>query len=240
MLTLYFKISEYNFNPRYMSVNLEVVDRLLEELKPYKATLVAVSKTKPADDILAVLNHGHMVFGENYVQELVGKQSELPEAINWHFIGHLQSNKAKLISPFVKLIHGVESLKLANEINKQGEKLNKKIDILLQIHIAQEETKFGLDEDEVLILLNDLSKQPLPGVRIRGLMGMASFSDDSFQVRAEFKMLKSIFDHAKAQLASEPKQYFDTLSMGMSGDYKIALEEGSTMVRIGSAIFGSR
>jgi pyridoxal phosphate enzyme (YggS family) len=223
-----------------MSVNLEVVDKLINELKPYNATLVAVSKTKPVEDILDVFNHGHDIFGENYVQELISKQAVLPETLNWHFIGHLQSNKAKLITPFVKLIHGVESLKLANEISKQGEKIDRKIDILLQIHIAREETKFGFDKSELLSILDGLSMDSLPYVRIRGLMGMASFSDDTSQVRSEFKMLKQIYDQAQSQLRNEIKQDFDILSMGMSGDYKIALEEGSNMVRIGSAIFGSR
>ncbi len=223
-----------------MSVNFEVVDRLLEELKTYNASLVAVSKTKPVEDLLAVFNFGLTNFGENYVQELVTKQAILPLEINWHFIGHLQSNKVKQIAPFVNLIHGVESFKLIKEISKQAELLEKKIDVLLQIHIAKEETKFGLDDKEVLDLLESISKQPLPGVRIRGLMGMASFSEDRSQVQSEFQKLKQIFDNIKSQFDAESSHSFDTLSMGMSGDYKIALEEGSTMVRIGSAIFGSR
>lgn len=223
-----------------MSVNLEALDKIKEELKAFNATLVAVSKTKPVEDILETFTHGHTAFGENYVQELKVKHDQLPTNIDWHFIGHLQSNKAKLITPFVKLIHGVESLKLTNEINRQGEKLNRNVDILLQIHIAREESKFGLNDVELNSVLSELSERPLPFVRVRGLMGMASFTDDTAIIREEFRMLKCIFDTARSSLNTEMNSEFDILSMGMSGDYKIALDEGSTMVRIGSAIFGSR
>ncbi|HMT29884.1 MAG TPA: YggS family pyridoxal phosphate-dependent enzyme [Bacteroidia bacterium] len=223
-----------------MPANLIKLDSLLSELHPYNATLVAVSKTKPVEDILEVLNHGHLTFGENYAQEFIAKQPLLPDTIDWHFIGHLQSNKVKLIAPFVNLIHGVESLKLAREINKEAVKSDRKIDILLQVHIAEEETKFGLNYAETLALVEQICTSSMEGIHLRGLMGMASFSEDFNKVRKEFKGLRNLFEEAKSSLNTNHKIYFDTLSMGMSGDYKIALEEGSTMVRIGSAIFGGR
>lgn len=197
-----------------------------------KATLVAVSKTKPVEDILELYNLGHRDFGENYVQELIEKEAALPKDIRWHFIGHLQSNKAKYIAPFVHLVHGVDSESLLKEINKQAIKNNRTIDCLLQVHIATEETKFGFDEHE----LNQLhGLYELKNVNIRGLMGMASFSDDMNLVRSEFKNLKNTYN----QLSTLHSQ-FSTLSMGMSSDYKIAIEEGSNMVRIGSLLFGER
>ena len=217
-----------------MSVNTKNYTSILKELEG-KATLVAVSKTKPAEDILELYNLGQRDFGENYVQELVDKYEQLPKAIRWHFIGHLQSNKVKYIAPFVHLIHGVDSFSLLKEINKQAAKNNRVIECLLQVHIAKEETKFGFDINE----LNELHGLPeLKNVKVAGLMGMASFSDDMNLVRSEFKHLKRIFD-ANAQLSTINHQP-STLSMGMSGDYKIALEEGSTMVRIGSLLFGER
>jgi pyridoxal phosphate enzyme (YggS family) len=197
--------------------------------------LVAVSKTKPNSDIEALYAAGQRDFGENYVQELVDKHASLPEDIRWHFIGHLQSNKVKYIAPFVHMIHGIDSIKLLQEVNKQAIKANRVIDCLLQMHIAQEETKFGLDAAELNSILDQL--HAFPHVRIRGLMGMASFTDNHEQVKREFVQLKQYFDTAQARLASPA---FDTLSMGMSGDYQLAIEQGSTLVRIGSLLFGAR
>lgn len=199
-------------------------------------TLVAVSKTKPVADLQALYELGHRDLGENYVQELVDKQAQLPKDIRWHFIGHLQSNKVKYIAPFVHLIHGVDSLKLLQEIDKQAAKCGRIIDCLLQVHIAQEETKFGLDEMELKAAI-DLLPQ-LPHVRVCGLMGMASFSDDKELVRQEFRHLKTIFDGIASKQA--PSSCFKVLSMGMSGDHAMAIQEGSTMIRVGSLIFGER
>lgn len=210
--------------------------QIQEALIPKGVTLVAVSKTKPIADIAALYALGQRDFGENYVQELTEKQGQLPQDIRWHFIGHLQSNKVKYIAPFVHLIHGVDSLKLLKEVNKQAAKHQRVIDVLLQMHIAQEETKFGLDEKELVQLLEAISHEPLPNVRICGLMGMASFSDNTSLVRNELKGLKAIYD----QYANRAPVEMTILSMGMSGDYEIAVEEGSTMVRIGSLLFGSR
>jgi pyridoxal phosphate enzyme (YggS family) len=220
-----------------MAVNKEKYQEIIDEMGS-KATLVAVSKTKPVGDIKELYDLGHRDFGENYVQELVDKEAQLPKDIRWHFIGHLQSNKVKYIVPFVALIHGVDSLKLLTEINKQAAKNNRIIDVLLQIHIATEETKFGLNETELDELINLSTNQPFNAVRICGLMGMASFTDDMNKVRTEFQYLKTIFDkYAQPQTSNLKLQ---TLSMGMSSDYKIAMEEGSTMVRIGSLLFGER
>jgi len=192
--------------------------------------LVAVSKTKTAADILALYTAGQRDFGENYVQELVDKHDQLPADIRWHFIGHLQSNKVRYIVPFVYLIHGVDSLKLLTEINKQAHKTGRVVDVLLQVHIAREETKFGLDALEVAQVMQ--AAPAMAGVNIRGFMGMASNTEDREVVRAEFRTLKRLLDH-----------WFPgggVLSMGMSGDYRIAVEEGSNMVRIGSLLFGAR
>ena len=214
-----------------MSVNKISYQNIIAQLNN-KATLVAVSKIKPVEDILALYNLGQKDFGENYVQELVDKQAQLPTDIRWHFIGHLQSNKVKYIAPFVHLIHGVDSFKLLQEINKQAVKNNRIIKCLLQVHIAQETTKFGFGLKE----LNDLSMlQNLPNIQVVGLMAMASFSDDKQLVRNEFKQLKKLFDTLQIV---QPQ--FSILSMGMSDDYTIALEEGSTMIRIGSLLFGKR
>jgi PLP dependent protein len=221
-----------------MNPDLEKLDQLLAELQPFNATLVAVSKTKPSEAIDLVYSHGHRHFGENYVQELVGKHAVLPPDILWHFIGHLQSNKVKLIAPFVSLIHGVDSRQLAVEVSKQAVKFERNIDLLLQVHIATEETKFGLSAEEAVQLGEVLINTPLLGITVRGLMGMASFSEDEALIRSEFKSLKRTFDSILKNI--NPNNRFDTLSMGMSSDYKIALSEGSTMVRIGSAIFGGR
>ncbi len=201
-------------------------------------TLVAVSKTKPTDQILRLYENGQRAFGENYVQELVEKHALLPHDIQWHFIGHLQTNKVKYIAPFVHLIHGIDSFKLLKEVNKEAFKNKRSINVLLQIHIAQEETKFGLDEQELEELINQMQEQPLLHVKIIGMMGMASFSEDSEQVRSEFHYLKSLF--CRYQSMHLPNFEMQQLSMGMSSDYKIALSEGSTMIRIGSLLFGSR
>jgi pyridoxal phosphate enzyme (YggS family) len=217
-----------------MSINTKKYQEILAELEG-KATLIAVSKTKPVEDILELYALGQRDFGENYVQELVGKYEQLPKEIRWHYIGHLQSNKVKYIAPFVHLIHGVDSLSLLKEINKQALKNNRIIDCLLQIHIAKEETKFGLNEHE-LSELHELHE--FKNIRICGLMGMASFSHNMNLVKAEFNYLKSLFvKYAKLQTTNYKLQI---LSMGMSSDYKIAIEEGSNMVRIGSLLFGER
>jgi len=218
-----------------MAINTTAYDTIKKELDVKKATLVAVSKTKPVEDIQALYDLGQRDFGENYVQELVEKEGMLPKDIRWHFIGHLQSNKVKYIAPFVHLIHGVDSFNLLKEINKQALKNNRVIDCLLQVHIAKEETKFGFDAHE----LNELHElHELKNILITGLMGMASFSDDTTLIRKEFHELKKTFA-GKAQLQTENCK-LKILSMGMSSDYKIALEEGSTMVRIGSLLFGER
>lgn len=214
---------------------------LSEQLKHQNVTLVAVSKLKPATDIKTLYDLGQRDFGENYVQELLEKTGALPEDIRWHFIGHLQSNKVKYIAPFVHLIHGVDSLKLLLEINKQGKKSGRVIDCLLQVHIATEETKFGFDNTELFQFgaYYEANKAALAHVRIRGMMGMASFSEDENQVRKEFNALKQTFEVHKAGTFLF-EQSFDTLSMGMSGDYEMAIAEGSNMVRVGSLLFGRR
>jgi pyridoxal phosphate enzyme (YggS family) len=202
---------------------------------PAHVTLVAVSKTKPVADLLEAYTAGQRIFGENYVQELVEKQQALPHDFEWHFIGHLQSRKVKLIAPFVSLIHGVDSAKLLQEINKEAAKNNRVIDCLLQIHIAVEESKFGLDEVELTEILTSDDFKNLKNIRIVGLMGMASFTDNQNQIEKEFKHLKTIFEKLRTQNFE-----LKTLSMGMSGDFPLAISCGSTMVRIGSSIFGSR
>jgi pyridoxal phosphate enzyme (YggS family) len=211
-----------------MAVNIEAYNKILTELNS-KATLVAVSKTKPVADLKEFYDSGQRDFGENYVQELVDKELLLPKAIRWHFIGHLQSNKVKYIAPFVYLIHGVDSFNLLKEINKEAAKNNRVIDCLLQIHIAKEETKFGLDATELSEVMKESAT--LKNVHIAGLMGMASFSDDRTLVRKEFTELHSLYNQYSG---------FSILSMGMSGDYTIAMEEGSNMIRIGSLLFGER
>lgn len=205
---------------------------------PNHVTLVAVSKTKPVSDLMEAYNAGQRIFGENYVQELVEKQEQLPKDIQWHFIGHLQSRKVKLIAPFVNLIHGVDSMKLLEEINKQAQKNNRVIDCLLQIFIAEEESKFGLDEKELIEILFSEELKNLRNIRIIGLMGMATFTENQTQIKKEFQNLKTIFDKV-SKLKSDNCQ-LNTISMGMSGDYQLAIECGSTMVRIGSSIFGTR
>lgn len=222
-------------------VNQEVFHELRAELESSSTQLVAVSKIKPASDIKALYDLGQRDFGENYVQELLEKVPLLPQDIRWHFIGHLQSNKVKYIAPFVFMIHGVDSFKLLQEINKQAEKNSRIIRVLLQVHIAEEETKFGLDENEVIELMEYYAaqKEKLAHVQICGLMGMASFSEDENQVRKEFQRLKAVFSIVK-QSYFLGNNAFKELSMGMSGDYALAVEEGSTMVRIGSMLFGRR
>ena len=218
-----------------MAVNKEAYQKIKKELDEKQVILVAVSKTKPVEDILELYNLGHRDFGENYVQEVVEKAAQLPKDIRWHFIGHLQTNKVKLITPFVQLIQGVDSLKLLEEINKQGQKTGRVIDCLLQVHIAEEETKFGLDEEEVNSIIGQLGSLKIINARVCGLMGMASFTDDISKVRREFQDLKILFDRHQT-----PDSRLTTLSMGMSSDYKVAIEEGSNMVRIGSLLFGER
>ena len=219
-----------------MSINTKKYQEIIGELSG-KATLVAVSKTKPVEDILELYNLGQRDFGENYVQELVGKYDQLPKDIRWHYIGHLQSNKVKYIASFVHLIHGVDSLSLLKEVNKQALKNNRTIDCLLQVYIAKEETKFGLDSHELdAVLTADLSA--LNNIHITGLMGMASFSNNMDLVRSEFDYLKSLFDKYAQHKTQNTK--LKTLSMGMSADYKIAIDEGSNMIRVGSLLFGER
>lgn len=214
-------------------------DKILKELKPYKAQLVAVSKTKPNSDIQKLYEQGQRDFGENRVQEVVDKHDQLPQDIRWHFIGHLQTNKVKYIAPFVDLIHSVDSPRILKEINKQAESENRTIDCLLQFKIAEEDTKYGLTLEDAQSLLSSESFSAMENVRIVGVMGMATFTDDEHQVRAEFRRLKSIFDRLQVAHFSTT-EYFKEISMGMSGDYQWALEEGSTMVRIGSLLFGAR
>lgn len=211
--------------------NLHTIKKTLAE----HVTLVAVSKTKPTSELLEAYNAGQRIFGENKIQEMTWKWDEMPKDIQWHMIGHVQRNKVKYMAEYVSLIHGVDSLKLLKEIDKQAKKHNRCIDCLLQIHIAEEDTKFGLDEDELEEILTSAEFGQLENVNVIGLMGMATFTEKMEQVRKEFKNLKSIFDRKKTI-----RPELCVLSMGMSGDYRIAVAEGSTMVRIGSSIFGAR
>ncbi|WP_338378493.1 YggS family pyridoxal phosphate-dependent enzyme [uncultured Flavobacterium sp.] len=202
---------------------------------PSNVTLVAVSKTKPVADLMEAYEAGQRIFGENKIQEMTEKWEEMPKDIQWHMIGHVQTNKVKYMAEYVSLVHGVDSLKLLKEINKQAKKHNRIIDVLLQMHIAEEETKFGLDEEELEEILNQVQNDKFENIKIIGLMGMATFTDNQTQIKKEFLHLKSLFD----KLNTEHLQ-LSTLSMGMSGDYQLAIKCGSTMVRIGSSIFGSR
>ncbi|MEO9479816.1 MAG: YggS family pyridoxal phosphate-dependent enzyme [Maribacter dokdonensis] len=202
---------------------------------PNSVTLVAVSKTKPISDIQEAYDQGQRIFGENRVQEMTEKWEKMPKDIEWHMIGHLQRNKVKYMVEYVSLVHGVDSPRLLAEINKQAEKHNRTIPCLLQVHIAEEDTKFGFNEEELLDLVRNENFKSFKNVKIVGLMGMATFTENMDQVRREFKSLHSLYLKLKSEYAD-----FTTLSMGMSGDYQIAIEEGSTMVRIGSSIFGSR
>lgn len=206
---------------------------------PNQVTLVAVSKTKPVADLMEAYNAGQRIFGENKIQEMTEKWEQMPKDIQWHMIGHVQTNKVKYMAAYVTLIHGVDSLKLLEEINKQALKQHRIIDCLLQIYIAEEESKFGLDEQELIEILNSEEFKQLKNIKIVGLMGMATFTEHQNQIKKEFQNLKRIFD----KLQNQPTTYNlvpITLSMGMSGDYKLAIESGSTMVRIGSSIFGTR
>jgi len=220
-----------------MSIQLAAYQQLKETTAKSNVTLVAVSKLKPASDIQEMYDLGHRDFGENYVQELVDKAAQLPQDIRWHFIGHLQSNKVKYLAPFVHLIHGIDSEKLLAEVNKQAAKQSRTIACLLQVHIAQEETKFGFDATELNAIAAKIKDNVFPNVSVEGLMGMASFSDDVEKVGAEFDFLKQQFDEMKVMLSSPS---FQTLSMGMSGDYELAIKKGSNMIRVGSLLFGRR
>lgn len=206
---------------------------------PEHVTLVAVSKTKPVADLMEAYNAGQRIFGENKIQEMTEKWQQMPKDIEWHMIGHVQSNKVKYMIPYVKLIHGVDSLKLLKEINRLAVKWRKKVDCLLQIHIAEEDTKFGLDEKELNELLTSEEFKTFENIRVVGLMGMATFTENQEQIKREFHYLKSIFDQLQ-KLPTTNNLQPKTLSMGMSGDYQLAIECGSTMVRIGSSIFGTR
>lgn len=212
---------------------------LVTRLSERQVRLVAVSKTQPPERLLELYQAGQRIFGENRVQEMLEKRIALPDDIQWHLIGHLQTNKVKAVAPYVQMIHSVDSLRLLAEIDRQAEKAGRVIDCLLQFHIAQEETKFGLDETEARQLLESAEFRQMRHVRICGVMGMASFSEDQALVRGEFRSLHTIFQHLKnAYFPHEP--YFREISMGMSGDWELAVEEGSTMVRIGSLLFGAR
>lgn len=215
------------------------IKAIKKEIESDTVTLVAVSKTKPNEDILEAYHAGQRIFGENQVQEMVEKYEALPKDIEWHLVGHLQSNKVKYMAPFVSLIHGVDSLKLLVEIDKQALKNNRVIDCLLQIYIADEETKFGLGFDEVIELLESQEFTELKNIRIVGLMGIATNSENPSQIKEEFYELQILFKGIKVSYFRN-EDSFKELSMGMSADYKIAIEHGSTLVRIGSDIFGSR
>ena len=219
-----------------MSISSNI--KQLQASIPEGVTLVAVSKFHPVEALQEAYAAGQRVFGENKAQELLLKQEVMPKDIQWHMIGHVQTNKVKFMAPFVSLIHGVDSLKLLQEIDKQAKKNNRTIDCLLQIYIAEEETKFGLDEEEVGTLLSSSTFQELKNIRVVGLMGMATFTDNQNQIKKEFTHLKTIFDNRK--IINTSNCQLNTISMGMSGDYKLAIDCGSTMVRIGSSIFGGR
>jgi len=218
------------------------IENNISEIKnsiPANVKLVAVSKTKPNEDILAAYNSGHKIFGENKVQDLANKYEELPKDIEWHFIGHPQSNKVKFIAPFIYMIHGVDSLKLLKVINKEALKNSRVVNCLLQFHIAEESTKFGLLLDEAIEILVSAEFKSLKNIAIAGVMGMATYTDDKNQIKKEFHLLKNIFNSLKNEYFSD-SEIFREISMGMSGDFPIAIEEGSTLIRVGSKIFGAR
>lgn len=221
-----------------MSITSNIQD-IQKELQPIGVTLVAISKTKPNEDIIEAYNAGQRIFGENMVQELVDKYEQLPKDIEWHLVGHLQTNKVKYIAPFVSLIQSVDSLKLLKEINKYAEKNQRIIDCLLQIDISLEETKFGLDHVELIELLESEDLFSMQNIRIRGLMGIATNTDNQKEIKEDFYELKMLFDGIKVSYFRQ-QESFDTLSMGMSSDYTIAIEQGSNMVRLGSTVFGQR
>ena len=211
----------------------------LRQNLPSGCRLIAVTKTKPVEKIMEAYQEGHRLFGENKVQELVPKYEALPKDIEWHMIGHLQSNKVKYIASFVGMIHSVDSIKLLEEINKQALRATRRIDCLLQVHIAEEESKFGFSAEEVIHFTESAGTALLKNVKVSGLMGMATLTEDSEQIRREFKGLKSLFEKIKSTALPDNIEMKE-LSMGMSGDYNIAIEEGSTLIRVGSAIFGER
>lgn len=221
-----------------MSISINLLK--IKSTLPSTVTLVAVSKTKPIPDLMEAYDVGQRIFGENKIQEMVEKWEAMPKDIEWHMIGHVQTNKVKFMAPFVSLIHGVDSLKLLHEINRQAQKNNRIIDCLLQVYIAEEESKFGLDEEELAGIIRFITqnKEIYKNIRIVGLMGMATFTENQNQIKKEFTHLKSIFD--KLQPLQTENCKLQTVSMGMSGDYQLAIECGSTMVRIGSSIFGGR
>ena len=223
-----------------MAINTEAFNMLKAKSDAAGVTLVAVSKTKSEEDILELYNLGQRDFGENYVQELIKKHESLPKDIRWHFIGHLQSNKVKLIAPFVYLIHGVDSVKLLEVINKEGEKIKRKIKCLLQVHIAKEETKFGFDLIEARQAITHVFVETsFSNIELCGLMGMASFTANQEEVRHEFSSLKSLHEEIRSRVDVD-KNSFSILSMGMSGDYELAISEGSNLIRVGSMLFGVR
>ena len=232
-----FIISIFDENSQLMDIagNISKIKQTL----PEGVKLVAVSKTKPNEDIMIAYNGGHKIFGENKVQDLTKKYEELPKDIEWHFIGHLQKNKVKYLAPFVQLIHGVDSLKLLTVMNKEGAKNNRIIPCLLQFHIAKEDTKFGLSLEEARDMLDSEAFKAFMNMEIKGVMGMATYTDDREQVSKEFRMLKNIFNTLKNEYFSG-SEGFSEISMGMSDDFSLAVKEGSTMVRIGSIIFGER
>ncbi|PVW16543.1 YggS family pyridoxal phosphate-dependent enzyme [Marixanthomonas spongiae] len=215
-------------------MNISENIKTFKQQLPDDVTLIAVSKTKPVSEIMEAYNAGHRIFGENKVQEMERKWQEMPKDVEWHMIGHVQRNKVKYIAPFVSLIHSVDSKRLLKEINKRAKNENRVIDCLLQVKIAEEESKFGLDKNEVLDLLASEAFANYKNVKVIGLMGMATFTDNEMQIAKEFQKLKDLYDNLKED------HEFTTLSMGMSGDYEIALKKGSNMVRVGSAIFGER
>jgi pyridoxal phosphate enzyme (YggS family) len=222
-----------------MAVDKNAYHLIKEALQPTHTTLVAVSKTKPVEDILALYQLGQRDFGENYVQELIEKKPQLPADIRWHFIGHLQKNKVKYIAPFVHLIHSVDSLTLLAEINKHAQKNNRKIDCLLEVFIANETTKFGLNDEELFEMMSVINNNSgYQFIQIRGLMGMASFTDDTTQLKKEFQYLHQLYETCQIQFPYFTQ--FNILSMGMSNDYRLAIANGSNMVRIGSLLFGAR
>ena len=221
-------------------INRPAYQKLKEELAPRGVKIIAISKRQPKEKINALYDEGHRDFGENLAQALTGrKESFADKDINWHFVGHLQSNKAKYLAPFVSMIHSVDSLKVLKEINKQARKNERTIDCLMQVHIADEETKFGLDPDECKAILDDERFQGFDNVRICGLMGMATLTENVQKIRDEFKSLRHLFEKLKTSHFNN-SPHFKELSMGMTSDYKIAVDEGSTMVRIGTMIFGPR
>ncbi len=230
---------QHNYKLKPMSSQIKLNLETVRKDIPDNVTLVAVSKFHPVNELMQAYEYGERVFGESKVQELTDKYESLPKDINWHFIGHLQTNKVKYITPFISLIHSVDSIKLLTEIDKSGAKNDRVIDVLIQIHVAQEETKYGFSADEVVNTLKESDIYNLKNIRLRGIMGMATFTDNELQIRNEFRILNNVFLTLKSEFFAD-KEYFNIKSYGMSDDYKIAIEEGSNMVRVGSKIFGVR